>query len=76
MDTSGQFIPSRLLAHTIGILPEQQKTGAAYLLLEKFFRYAVSTNRPAIGCLAKDGPSLYDKCATPNRTYHIFNKQF
>jgi GNAT superfamily N-acetyltransferase len=75
MEHSGEFIPSRLLAHTIGILPEQQKTGAAYLLLEEFFKYAVASKRPAIGCLAKDGPSLYDKCAKPSRTYHMFLKQ-
>ncbi|MBF0443862.1 MAG: hypothetical protein HQK54_18280 [Oligoflexales bacterium] len=66
--------PRRFLCHTIGILKEVRKTHAAYVLLNTIFSKALKNWGVAIGCLAKDGRTVYDMLGEASRSYHVFIK--
>lgn len=64
----------RFLVHTFAVLREHRKSGVGYGLLASILDYGAASGLPAIGCLVKEGPSMFDSFCEPTRSYHIFVK--
>jgi hypothetical protein len=67
--------PKRYLLHSFGVVPALQKSSVIYQLMNFIAPRAVNTGMPIVGCLAKDGRTVYDKVAKANRSYAIFSKK-
>lgn len=64
----------RFLIHTFAVLREHQKLGVGYALLASILDYAAASGLPAIGCLVREGASIFDSFGGPTRSYHILVK--
>ena len=65
----------RYLLHTIAVSREYRKSSATYQLMNILLAYAANRNQPAVGCLAKEGRTVYDNVGPSSRSYHIFEKK-
>ena len=66
--------PKRFLYFGIGLLKEYRKTTAAYRLMNSLLDSAVKNYSTAVGCLAKEGPAIYEFSGEASRCYHVFEK--
>lgn len=66
--------PRRFIFHTFGVKEAYRKTATAYLLASAIFENMQPYFDTAIGALAKEGKSFYDKVSLPTRVYTTFKK--
>lgn len=66
--------PRRFIFHTFGVKKSYRKSVAAYLLANSILENMQPLLDSAIGALAKEGKSFYDKVSKPSRVYSTFKK--
>lgn len=66
--------PKRFIFHTFGVKKEFRKTQLTYELAYHIVNNCEAYFDLAIGALAKEGKSFYDKIGSANREYTIFKK--
>lgn len=69
-----QTMPKRFVFHTFGVKQSHRKSVVAYLLAQSILEKIGPYFEDAIGALAKEGKSFYDKIAQPSRVYCTFKK--
>jgi hypothetical protein len=67
--------PDQVILFAIGISEKHRKAGVAQLCLAETLRNLNSRFPQAIGAIAKEGRTFYDKVGSPSRTYAVFSKK-
>ena len=67
--------PTRIVFHTVGVSSKHRGEATVYHLAVPFWEAAVEIGLPAVGGLAKEGRTTFDKCGPANRSYSVLAKK-
>jgi hypothetical protein len=69
-------VSGRAVLHTIALAPRVRRLGiVAAHLIAPAFEYMVEHLGSAVGGLAVDGPTIFDKIGAPTRHYNLFSRR-
>jgi ribosomal protein S18 acetylase RimI-like enzyme len=71
----GRERPDRLILHTVAVQKDFRRRGMVETVLARLMRTAQEQGfTHAVGALAKEGRTLYDKAGPPTREYRLYSR--